>query len=58
MNIRYCNEHCCIGQAAKEKFLDVNNSAIDAAMDFRFFIDNCFKTCPHKSAHTTTDKEL
>lgn len=51
MNIVYCNEICTIGSAARNKFLEVNNSALDAAMDFRFFIDNCFETCPHKDEH-------
>lgn len=59
MDINYCNKKCTIGQAASNKFLDINNSAYDAAMDFRFFVDNCFKTCPHKAEHVKaqTDKE-
>lgn len=51
MDITYCFEMCSIGKAASDKFLDLNNSAIDAAIDFGSFTENCFKTCPHKSAH-------
>ena len=54
MNITYCNDKCSIGQAASQKFLSINNSAFDAAMDFRFFVDNCFKSCPHKAEHQST----
>ena len=32
MDITYCNDECSIGIAAREKFLDLNNSAYDAAM--------------------------
>jgi hypothetical protein len=51
MDITYCNGKCPIGQAARDRFLDENNSAFDAATDFRFFTDNCYKTCPYKSEH-------
>ena len=59
MNIAYCGEKCNIGRAASREFLNLNNSAYDAAMDFRFFADNCFKTCPYKTEHMkiSTDKE-
>ena len=40
MDITYCNNECSIGIAAREKFLALNNSAYDAAIDFRFFTDN------------------
>jgi N-acetyl-gamma-glutamylphosphate reductase len=52
MDISYCYEQCSIGKEAAEKFLHFNNSAFDAATDFRFFTDNCFKTCPYKDKHT------
>ena len=51
MDITYCNDHCPIGQAAREEFLSINNSAFDAAFDFRHFTENCFKTCHLKSKH-------
>lgn len=57
MDITYCNNECSIGIAAREKFLDLNNSAYDAAMDFRFFTDNCFKTCPYKAIHLKREQE-
>ena len=51
LDITYCYEKCEVGQAAAKRFLDLNNSAFDAATDFRFFTDNCFKTCPNKKEH-------
>lgn len=51
MDITYCNDSCPIGKAARELFLDFNNSAFDAAFDFRHFADNCFKVCPLKDKH-------
>ena len=51
MDITYCFEKCKIGKAASEVFLDLNNSAFDAAADFDNFIENCFSACPYKSAH-------
>lgn len=50
MDITYCYEHCQIGKAASEKFLQQNNSALDAATDFRFFVDDCAKTCAVQEA--------
>ena len=47
MNGTYC-ELCKIGKAAKDVFLDVNNSPFDAVTDFICFTENCFKTCPYK----------
>lgn len=57
MDITYCNNECTIGIAAREKFLDLNNSAYDAAIDFWAFTDNCFKTCPHKAEHLQREKD-
>ena len=57
MDITYCNYECPIGKAARDEFLNLNNSAYDAAMDFRFFTDNCFKTCPHKAIHLKREQE-
>lgn len=51
MDITYCNDECSIGRAARDEFLAINNSAFDAAFDFRRFVNNCVKTCPHKDAH-------
>ena len=51
MEIKYCNDYCLIGNAAKTVYLDINSSAYDAAMDFNFFVENCFKTCPFKLEH-------
>lgn len=57
MDITYCNDECPIGKAARDEFLNLNNSAYDAAMDFRFFTDNCFKTCPYKAIHLKREQE-
>jgi hypothetical protein len=51
MDIIYCNETCPIGRAAREKFLNENNSAYDAFIDFKLFADKCFKACPCKEVH-------
>ena len=51
MDITYCNDTCLIGKAARETFLDANNSVFDAVIDFRYFTKNCYLTCPHKAAH-------
>lgn len=58
MDITYCNEKCTIGIAARDEFLDINNSVFDAAIAFRFFTKNCFKTCPHRAEHEKQIKEI
>ena len=58
MDITYCYEKCTIGKAASEKFLNINNSAIDAAFDFQYFTENCLKACPYQQVHVNNkDKE-
>ena len=57
MNIAYCCESCSIGKAASENFLAINNSAFDAAIDFQYFVDNCFKSCPHKAVHLVSEED-
>ncbi len=56
MNIEYCNNKCPKGIEARNKFLDENNSAYDAAIDFHFFTEKCFETCPYKDKHTEEKK--
>ena len=56
MDIAYCYEKCDIGKIACEKFLDLNNSAFDAAYEFRRFAENCFKTCPYHDMHAEPNK--
>ena len=51
MNLDYCHNDCPIGKAASDLFLDMNNSAFDAAFDFRHFVENCLKSCPYKDMH-------
>jgi hypothetical protein len=49
-DVTYCFEQCKIGKAASETFLELNNSAFDAVIDFRCFVNSCSKTCPYKQA--------
>lgn len=57
MDITYCYEHCTIGKANAEKFLTMQNSVIDAALDFQYFTTVCFETCPYKQAHVDNKNE-
>ena len=56
MDITYCNNECSIGKKASKEFLNNNNSAFDAAIDFWHFVDECIKTCPYKDKHNTEEK--
>ena len=58
LNIEYCNNNCPIGRAAREYFLENNNSAFDAAYDFRSFASNCFKACQLKSMHSKCEGDI
>lgn len=49
MDFTYCYKTCPIGKQASADFLEKNNSACDAAMDFNFFVDECSKTCRYKN---------
>jgi hypothetical protein len=51
LNLEYCNNYCQKGIEMRNKFLDKNNSAYDAAMDFRWFVEKCFETCIYKDKH-------
>lgn len=57
MDITYCNDKCPIGRAARDEFLALNNSAFDAAFDFRRFVDSCVETCPYKDMHAPQCEE-
>jgi tagatose-1,6-bisphosphate aldolase len=46
VDINYCAKQCATGIAARRKFLEENNSALDAAFDFRHFAEKCFEKCP------------
>lgn len=54
MNFDYCYKKCKLGKSKSAHLLAINNSAYDAAIDFRFFVDECYKTCPHKDQHVIT----
>ena len=49
--ISYCYEKCITGRQAAEKYLRENNSVSDAAIDFQYFVEDCYKNCPYKDAH-------
>ena len=51
LNIKYCYEQCSKGNTASDKFLELNNSVFDAAVDFQLFTEACFCTCPYKAEH-------
>jgi hypothetical protein len=55
VNLRYCNNSCPIGQKESKEILDNNNSAYDAALDFMWFAEKCFETCPYKAQHTKSE---
>lgn len=56
MDITYCNNNCSTGMTARDKFLAKNSSVFDAAFDFNYFVENCFKSCPYKDAHTKQEE--
>jgi hypothetical protein len=44
----YCIKECPLGIEKSKEFLEINNSAYDAAMDMHFFVEKCINTCPYK----------
>jgi Fe-S-cluster-containing dehydrogenase component len=50
----YCIKDCPLGIEKSKELLDKANSVYDAAMDMRFFVDECIKTCPHKDKFSKT----
>ena len=57
MNIGYCDNICPLGSKKSEEFLDKNNSVFDAAIDFTYFVEECFKTCPYREYHIKETEE-
>ena len=57
MDNGYCIKHCEIGCKKSKEFLDKNNSAYDAAIDFWAFTEKCFENCPYKDKHTKEKKQ-
>lgn len=57
MDRKYCDQQCLIGKVKSEEFLNNHNSAYDAALDFIWFTEECFKTCPYKDKHTKKSAE-
>lgn len=58
MDFNYCYKKCPIGKQASAEFLDKNNSAYGAAMDFNLFIDECSKTCQYKNKSTEDEPKI
>lgn len=56
IDIKYCDKKCPKGMKASKEFLDNNNSAYDAALDFMWFTEECFKTCPYKDNFSVAEK--
>ena len=57
LNIKYCNNRCQKGIEARNKFLNDQNSAYDAALDFTWFTEKCFETCPYKDKHAEEKRQ-
>jgi hypothetical protein len=55
VNFDYCNKECPVGIKAGRECLADNESVSDAVIDFWYFIEECFKTCPYKDKHNTEE---
>lgn len=56
VDFKYCNQKCSVGKEASKKYLDESEAVSDAAIDFWYFIKECFKTCPYKDNYETEEK--
>lgn len=54
MDTTYCYKECLLGKAKCIEYLKLNNSALEAAFDFKLFIEECSKTCPYKNLYCST----
>lgn len=50
MKFVYCYKECGRGQIEADHLLKTSDSIRDAVIDFEYFIENCFKTCPYREA--------
>lgn len=59
MRFNYCETTCERGKRVLGEYLAKNNSAYDAFIDFRCFVEGCLKSCPYASSTdiTKTQKE-
>jgi hypothetical protein len=48
MDYTYCYKYCEKGKAEASKILADSESVSDAAIDFNYFVEECFNTCPYK----------
>lgn len=51
MNFNYCSGKCPTGKKVSSEFLNNCESVFDAAYDFQSFVENCYKTCPHRAEY-------
>ena len=50
MDYTYCYKYCERGKAEANKILADSESVSDAVIDFNYFAEDCFNTCPCKEA--------
>ena len=54
MFFSYCDNGCEKGKKMLNEYLDKNNSAFDAFVDFQYFVEECSKSCPYKTIKDLT----
>lgn len=57
MNGTYCYEKRTIGKQAAKEILAESESVSDAAIDFHYFIEKCYKNCPYKDVRKGVDDD-
>lgn len=57
MDYTYCYKYCEKGKTEADKILASSDSVSDAAIDFNYFVEDCFETCPYKEAVLATITE-
>jgi hypothetical protein len=48
MDYTYCYKYCEKGKTEANKILADSESVSDAAIDFNYFVEECFNICPCK----------
>ena len=47
--MKHCIDKCPAGQQKYKDLLEAYNSIYEAVIRFRFFVEDCSKTCPYKN---------
>jgi hypothetical protein len=47
--MKHCIDKCPVGQQKYKDLLEAYNSIYEAVIRFRFFVEDCSKTCPYKN---------